>query len=374
MKIIHVITNLGDGGAEHTLYKICKYDKINNHIVVSLKGPGKYYTMLKKLGTKVYFLNFRLSRIHKFFSLINLIRTTNPDIIQTWLVHADFLGGLAARIAGSRKIIWNIRYSNFDITKTKFLTIFLIKVLAKLSYFIPRYIVSVSKKAEKIYQKKGYDKKKIRFIPNGYDLSILRPIKSKKINFFKRIKEKKNIPIIGNIARYDPKKNHFSLLEALSILRVRNINFFCILAGSNINKYNISLVSEINRLKLHKHVKLLGQIKEIPNVMTYIDVYVQSSGYGEGFPNIVAEAMACKTPCVVTNVGDASLIVGKTGIVVPPNNSMKLSKAIEKMIVTLGTNKWNKIRISSRLRIRNKFSIDQMIRSYNKLWSKLYSE
>ena len=109
MKIVHIITSLGDGGAEHTLYKICKYDN-NKHVVISLKGEGKYYALLKKLGIKVYCLNMSFLSINKFFYLKNLLISLNPDVVQTWLVHADFIGGIAARFAGIKKIIWNIRY------------------------------------------------------------------------------------------------------------------------------------------------------------------------------------------------------------------------------------------------------------------------
>ena len=79
--------------------------------------------------------------------------------MQTWLVHADFLGGISARLAGIKNVIWNIRYSNLEIGKTKLTTIIIVKILAKLSYFIPKSIVVVSKKAKKIYESKGYDSK-----------------------------------------------------------------------------------------------------------------------------------------------------------------------------------------------------------------------
>ena len=191
MKIVHIITGLNDGGAEHTLFKICKYDNLNKHIVISLTGPGKYFSLLKKLKIKVYCLNASFFSIHKFFFLIRLLNLLNPDIVQTWLVHADFVGGIAARLASIKKIIWNVRYSDLKLGKAKLTTIIIIKILSKLSYLIPKSIVIASKRAKKIYEIKGYDKKKLRFIPNGYDLSILKPSKFQKINFQKKNKIKK---------------------------------------------------------------------------------------------------------------------------------------------------------------------------------------
>ena len=105
MKIIHIITGLGDGGAEHALFKICKYDVANKHLVISLKGPGKYSSLLNKLGIKVYCLNIKFFSIHRFFFLIKLLSDLKPNVVQTWLVHADFLGGITARLAGIKNIL-----------------------------------------------------------------------------------------------------------------------------------------------------------------------------------------------------------------------------------------------------------------------------
>ncbi len=371
MKILHIITGLGDGGAENTLYKICKYDRSNQHVVISLKGPDKYFSLLKKIDIKVCCINMKFFSIFKFFYLIKLLLFFKPDIVQTWLVHGDFIGGIAARLAGLKNIVWNVRYSNLERQKIKLTTFLLLKILTKLSFFLPRSIVVVSKSARLNCIELGYCKKKLNFIPNGYDLSILKPNKNQKTYFKKKLKINKQTILIGTVARYDPKKDHINLLKAISLIRSRNKNFLCILVGYNIDKNNTNLVKEIKRLNLFKYVKLLGQKNDISQIMNGLDVYVQSSGYGEGFPNVVAESMACGTPCVVTDVGDAAFIVGKTGWIVPPKNSLKLAKKIKQALFEIGKKNWSKRRAQVRLRIKNNFKMEIMLKSYNELWIKV---
>ncbi len=372
MRIVHIINGLGDGGAEHTLYKVCKYDIKNKHIVISFKKNGKYFSLLKKLGIKVYCLNANFFSIHKFFFLIKLLRSLKPDIAQTWLVHADLIGSIAARLANIKNVVWNVRYSKIEIGKAKLTTILIIKILAKMSYVLPKLIIIVSKKAKKIYEDIGYDKKKLKFIPNGYDLSSFKIDKNQKIKFKKKIKLRKSIPLIGYVARYDPLKDHLNLLYALSLNRLKGVEFLCLLVGTNVNKSKI-LINEIKKLRLNKYVRLLGPTNNISQVMNSLDIHVQSS-LSEGFPNVVAEAMGHKTPCIVTNVGDSNEIVGKTGWIVPPKKPIKLAKIIEIALNEVGTKNWRKRCNNARVRIKEKFSIKQMINSYNEIWIKVYKK
>ena len=252
------------------------------------------------------------------------------------------------------------------------MTLLIIKFLSKLSYLIPIKIAIVSKKAINIYEKLGYNKNKFIFIPNGYDLLSLKQDNDKrKVFIIKNNLENKKF-IIGNVARYDPKKDHSTLLKSLSILSNKKIKFFCILAGKNIDKNNLKLMKEINKFKLTRHIKLLGQINNIQEIMNGIDVYVQSSSFGEGFPNVVAEAMACETPCVVTDVGDASLIVGNTGWIISPSNSIHMANVLEELFYEIGSKKWNQRCVKARSKISNNFDISIMIKKYNKLWVKVY--
>ena len=370
MKILHIINGLGDGGAEHTLFKICKYDIKNKHIVVSFKKNGKYVSLLKNLGIKIYCLDANFFSFNKFLFLIKLLRSIKPDVVQTWLVHADFIGSIAARLSNIKNIVWNIRYSKIKIEKSKFTTVLIIKILAILSYTLPKLIIINSKRAKKIYESIGYNKKKLRFIPNGYDLSIFEINKNKKKSLKKKFKIKKKTPIIGFVARYDPLKDHINLLYALSLIKLKGIEFLCLLVGNNINNNKI-LNYEVKKLKLKNCVRFFGPTNNISEFMNCLDIHVQSS-ISEGFPNVVAEAMAHKTPCIVTDVGDSSFIVGKTGWVVPPSNSNKLAAAIERAINQLRNKNWNKRCNIARLRIKEKFSINRMTKSYNKIWNKVY--
>ena len=114
MKIVHIITSLEDGGAENLLYKICKYDNSNNHIVISIISEGKYFSIFKKMGVEVYCMNINFCSFLNLFNFIILIKQLKPDVVQTWLIIGDFLGSIVARLAGVKNIIWTVVYSKFD--------------------------------------------------------------------------------------------------------------------------------------------------------------------------------------------------------------------------------------------------------------------
>ena len=91
MKILHIITGLGDGGAELTLYKICKYDTSNIHIVISLKDKGKYFSLLNKLGIKVFCLNMNLFSFYKIFFLSKKIGNLKEKILDKTYINFEII-------------------------------------------------------------------------------------------------------------------------------------------------------------------------------------------------------------------------------------------------------------------------------------------
>lgn len=372
MKIVHIITGLGDGGAENLLYKICRNDNLNNHIVISMTSDGKYFLLLKKIGIKVYSMNMKFYSWLNFFYLVLLLRKIKPDIVQTWLIHGDFIGGLASRLAGINNVIWTILYSQLNISIEKMSNILIIKLLSKLSYIIPKSIIVISRSSKKNCIRLGYNKNKIHLIPTGFDLSIYKINKIQRYKFRKKLKINKNIALIGIVARYHPVKDHDSLFKALSYIIAENSKkFCCVLVGPGTHKKNKTLFNKIKKLRLESYVKLLGPKHNISEIMNALDVNILCSK-SEGFPNVVAEAMACGTPCIVTNVGDSSLIVGKTGWVVPSSNSVILSKKIKIALNEINKKRWKKKCILARDRIKKKFELRKMMHSYNLIWTKVF--
>lgn len=374
MKIAHIITTLGDGGAERTLFNICKNNnQIHNQVVISLLNQGKYGELIAKLGIKLYYLNMKpnIFFIFKIFTLIKILFNEKPDIVQTWMYHSDFFGSIAARLAGIKNIFWNIRHADHQKNQTNPKTIWILKILTKLSWWLPKKIIVNSKKSINIHKELGYCKKKLIYIPNGYDLSLLKPKNKYIVSIRKKLNLKNKIPLIGFVGRYYPEKDHFNLLNALYLLKNQKIDFFCVLVGKNINYKNEKLINNIKKLGLEKNIKLMGSQKNIISLMSELDLHILSSN-SESFPNVVAEAMACQTPCIVTDVGDAAYIVGKTGWVVPSKNPLLLAKITIKAISEIGTKRWKKRCIDARLRIQKNFHIDRMVNSYNKTWSKIF--
>lgn len=131
---------------------------------------------------------------------------------------------------------------------------------------------------------------------------------------------------------------------------------------------NVVLTGWIVQLQLQDCVILLGPRTDIPAVMNGLDLHVMSPSFGEAFPNVLAEAMACGVPCASTYVGDASQILGDTGQVVAPTDSAALAGAIGPMLAELGNPAHSARKIAARSRVADHFSVQSMVDSYRAAW------
>lgn len=372
LKILHIISGLDDGGAEAVLYRLCRHDKYNQHHVVSLSGLGKYGPMLQALEVTVTALNMSPGRpsVRAFFRLVRLLSREKPDIVQSWMYHADLFGGIAARTAGIRNVVWGIRQTTLEPGKSKKTTIRIARILARLSWWLPAKIIVCAQRAIDVHVAIGYDRCKMRFVPNGYDLTEFQPLVDPQGRFRAGLNAPIAPPLIGTVGRFDPYKDHLNLLDALVILRQRGIPFRCLLVGTGLDKSNPILLKWITVRNLASIVQLLGRRTDLPKIMNTLDLHVLPSS-AEAFPNVVAEAMACGTPCVVTDVGDAASIVGETGWVVPPKDSESLADAIQYALSDFGSPAWVQRCSAARKRIEEQFGIHTMVRRYNDIWQEI---
>lgn len=370
MTIAHIITSLNNGGAEGVLYRLCLHDKNNEHIVISMMNTGKYGPLLQEHGIKVYCLNMQQGRLSLkgIIKLYKLLRAIKPNVVQTWMYHADLIGGIVARIAGIKKIFWNIRHSYLQKGSSKNSTIFIAHVCARLSCIIPTKIICCAHKAKEVHEALGYKAAKLVVIPNGYDFSEYYPDEIKRRTFRSELNISEDTILLGMVGRYDPLKDHHNLLQAIAILSKTYQNFKLCLIGKELNINNNILMNIIYDFDLTNSVLLLDQRKDIPYVMNGLDIHILSSS-SEAFPNVIAEAMACGIPCISTNVGDANIIIRDSGWLVPPKQPQALAQAIEIAITEMTSDElWQKRKHLVHTQVSNQFSIQKMISSYQDIW------
>ena len=369
MEVTHIITTLNDGGAEGVLYRLCIHDTSNQHTVISLLGEGKYGPLLRKAGVAVYCLNLPsvLGALTGLWRLWRLLYKNKPDVVQTWLYHADLLGGLLARLAGVHSVVWGIRSSTLERKGT----ILIAKLLAHLSHWVPARIAVCAQRAVAVHGTLGYCTDKMVVIPNGYDLSCFVPDQSVGQGLRAEWGIAEGVPLLGMVGRFDPQKDHANLLGAIALLKARGVDMRCVLVGTGLSYDNTGLMKQIEASDLEGIVYLLGQRSDIPAVMNALDIHVLSSSFGEAFPNVLAEAMACGTLCVTTDVGDAALIVGDTGWVVPPSDALALANTIEDALNVRQKSGWTDRKRHARDRIEQNFSLARMCKAYDQLWSEV---
>ena len=372
MHVVHVIVSLYDGGAQAVLFSLLKHDNHHEHVVISLTSEGKYTTPITQMGVPVHHLDMPLGKLSwsGVRRLRKLIKAAKPDVIQTWMYHSDLLGGLTARTTGLKNIVWGIHHSTLDKTGTSRSTRLVVKMLSVLSRRVPKQIISCSRRALEVHVDAGYDPSKMVFVGNGYDLQRFQADTGSLASLLLAPGATDKRLVFATVARWNPQKDQRNLVDACKRLVEQGAPpFVCLLIGPNMDQDNRELSRYIAQRNLQETVLLCGSTKEVPAVMNAIDFHVLPSAFGEAFPNVVAEAMSCGTPCIVTDVGDAAEMVADTGWVVPPKNPDALAQAIvSAMQQRADTQAWADRKQRCRDRAIEHFDIHKMIQAYEHVW------
>ncbi|USE39419.1 glycosyltransferase [Endozoicomonas sp. SCSIO W0465] len=371
LRVAHIISGLNDGGAEGALYRLLTAESLHQHVVISLTDRGKYADFIESLGVQVICLNMKNGALSfkGVFQLYSMLKNEKPDVVQTWMYHADLVGGMLARLAGIRNVYWGVRHSDFGSDKRISKTFAVAKLCALISPWAPRKIICCAQRAVDSHLDIGYTNNFL-VIPNGYVAKSEVEGDSFRRELVEKFGFAKDSPLVGMVARYNTQKDHTGLIKAISLLQDKLVDFNCVLIGPGVDSSNTELMELISSCNLQHRVKLLGARADIPSVMAGLDLHVLSSSHGEAFPNVVAEAMLYGTPCVVTDVGDASMIVGDYGWVVAPGNPVVLADSIESALSEFNENAqvWNERCQLSCKRITDHYGLNKMARNFCDVW------
>ncbi len=345
------------------------------HEVISIGQKAEIGTQLEELGINVRALDLNSNLANPFllFRLKKWVAASNPDAVQTWMYHGDLIGGIGTRMAGSYPLSWGIHNTVLVPGVHRRSTIWISQWSARLSKTIPDRIHCCSEASKEVHAAIGYDESKMVVIPNGTDMSLFTPNQEAGI----RLRKEMDIPpeayVIGMVARFDPAKDHENFVKAaglLSDLCEEEVHF--VLCGLGCDWDNTELAAWVDDAGIREHLHPLGLRTDIPLLMNAFDILAISSE-GEAFPLVAGEAMATGVPCVVTDVGDSSIIVADTGEVVPPKDSEALAKGFAKMI-QLGKEGLAEKGRQARNRIEQEYRLEVITQKYENHWREMIEE
>jgi glycosyltransferase involved in cell wall biosynthesis len=290
--------------------------------------------------------------------LSSAVRAARPDIVHGYMGVANELSLLMARIHRARAI-WGVRSSNMDLSKYDEFARQSFQSGAFLSRFADR-IIANSQAGVDYHVYHGYPADRMTVLHNGIDCVKFCPDNDARARVRAEWGVAPDERLIGLVARLDPKKDHGNFLEAASLLakQVPGARFVCVGHGTRA-AYGQGLDDQGRKLGLSGKLIWSGQRTDMPAVYNALDVAVLSSAFGEGFPNVIGEAMAVGKPCVATNVGDAAIAIGAAGVVVPPRNPAALADGI-RCLLKLSDADFAALGMVARNRIVTRFSTRQL--------------
>jgi glycosyltransferase involved in cell wall biosynthesis len=335
MKIFFLSRSLFSGGAERQLVLLSKglSDRGHDVVIAIFYSGGPFEKELWNTKVRIRALNKRgrWDVLGFLVRLIHVLREERPDIIHGYLFDPNLITVILKPLFRSTKVVWGIRGSKVDFHDYDWLTQLSCKVNCWLSGF-PDAIIANSQAGRDHHLSVGYPTEKMVVIPNGIDTERFRPDSAARRVIRSEWGVAEHEKLIGLVGRLDPMKDHSIFLEAAALLanERKHTRFVCV--GGGPDKYRVTLQALAKSLGLEERLLWVGTREDMPSVYNALDIAVSSSSYGEGFSNVIGEAMACGVPCVVTNVGDSAWVVGDAGEVGPPKDPVALKNAIERLL------------------------------------------
>ncbi|HEY3520624.1 MAG TPA: glycosyltransferase [Rhodanobacteraceae bacterium] len=361
-RVVFLARSLQQGGAERQLVALASglHRRGWPVSVVCFYGGGTFQKELEGAGVPLIDLHKR-GRWDIFgfsWRLWRVLRKADADIVHGYLPVANMLT-LVVRFARRRtRVIWGVRSSFIDRGRRDWLSRASFRLSCRLARFADS-IIANSEAGAAYHAALGYPAARIRVVHNGIDTQRFRFDAVGR----DRLRQVWNVSgdsvLIGLVGRVEPMKDHSTFLRMAALLATGDPRWRFVCVGGGKPDFIRATRAEVEQLGLHERVIWAGPQDDMAAVYSALDVVVSTS-YGEGFSNVIAEAMACGRPCVVTRVGDSAAIAGDAGIAVPPRDAEALCEAVIRMHERLLAER-QALAQSARLRIVEQFGIDHLI-------------
>lgn len=302
------------------------------NIVVSLSKRETLASSFEAMGVPVAALGMgrKLSDARLVRDLGQVLERAKPQIIQTWMYHANLAVSCLQPFLGRRvPVIWNVRRGMDDYQERKLATRLVIRANRVLSR-LPNRIVYCTNESRVQHESYGFNQSKSLVIGNGFDTSKYVPNAERRRLVRASFGIKDNEIVIGNVGRDDPSKGRAFLLAAMSQVVRRFPQARLLLVGRGMVAHNTDLQREIERHQLAANVTLVGEYAPSTDLYPAMDLLCLAST-SEGFPNVVAEGMSCALPCVVTDVGNSRELLDGIGVIVPARDAQSLAFGLGKL-------------------------------------------
>ncbi|PKN06773.1 MAG: group 1 glycosyl transferase [Deltaproteobacteria bacterium HGW-Deltaproteobacteria-8] len=321
LKVMHVITGLNLGGAETWLLRLLSRlpaERFDSHVVSLLDG-GELSGAIRSLGVPVTSLGMGrgVPDPRGLVRLARLMRAQRPQVVQTWLYHADLLGLLAARWSGcGAAVSWGLRCAYMDLARYGLGTRMTLSACVALSGW-PEAVTANSQAGADHHLALGYRPRRLVVLENGVDGGRFRPDVEARARLRREWGLSQSTPLIGLVARVDPMKGHAVFCRAAAELSRTRPDARFLFCGEGTEPGAAELDALIAQHGLAGSAVRLGRREDMAQVYAALDVLALPS-LGEGFPNAVLEALSCAVPCACLDAGDARAMCGPGGLVAPP--------------------------------------------------------
>lgn len=333
MRILLLIRSWNRGGAERQFAQLTRSFASRGHEVIagSLYAGGVFSKVAGESGALVvdFGKTGRFDVIAPLWRFVKLVRVTRPEIIYSFMPAANLMTTLASVASKQSTIVWGIRATRVDGREYGPMSRFMYWLERKL-ISVPELVICNSAASRKeIVEARSHG---VVIIENGIDVERFRPDQRLRDSLRNQLGIDSTAMLIGIVARLDPMKDHETFLRAAVLVKAVVSNARFLVVGSDGGRLEHRLRERAATLGLQSSIVWHTAKDDVEAVYNALDVLVSSSAYGESFSNVIAEAMACGVPVVVTDVGDSARIVGSAGCVVKPRCAEALYGGVLEMV------------------------------------------